>query len=562
VALSPPDNQWLGDLALIDVKTERVRVLSPEVRSIWYRLAPDGRRLAYLDYKGKRAGPVLREAPTFATYVSNLVVLDISTGHKQVVMPQVEQYWYPIASWSPDGRWLATLSGSSVVNPDNYSVRGDLYVVASDGGSSRPIRGAPPHAFGTMVPPQVLWDSASAHIYLTDEQRVWRATIGTARLAPMTLVSSVKPAALVQLPDRPQIWRPDGDDGIYLFGTDSLTLLASILRLDLSSGKLTAVRQEAKQFLAWYVNPPLGARTGGRVVFRAESEAESEDLWIAERGFEQLSRLTTLNPGLARYTFGTSRVIDFRSADGIPLHGALLLPSNYVPGHTYPLITLVYPGALGSSNAHGFGFSGSGAPQLNMQMWSTRGYAVLYPDMPVRLMSDFMKTVMPAIDQVIALGIADPDRLAVMGHSAGGYATLGLLVQTTRFKAAIALDGMSNLTSFYGTLGPVGVGKWTSFLETVGGPRGAPWEVPQRYIENSPIFYLDRVQTPLLIGVGGADEPFVSQMNEAFVGLQRLGREVTYVRYEGEGHFLVQANSLTDYWTRALAFFETHLQDH
>jgi len=565
--VQPANDDWLGDLALLDVTTGQIRVLAPRVRSIWYRLAPDGRRLAFLDYQGKRVAPSLHGEPTFATYVSKLVVLDLATARTRVVMPHVEQYWYPIASWSPDGRWLATLSGSTVVNPGspgNYSVRGDLFAVPSAGGPSRPFRGAPAHAFGTMVPPQLLWDAQSAYLYLSDEQRIWRATVATRQLTPVSPVSSLKPTALVQVAGEARIWSPDGDDdALYLLTSDSLTVRAGIYRLQPSSGTLTQLREEDKLYVAGYVMPPLGARTGDRVIFQAESEAEGEDLWIGQSGFAQLRRLTTLNPQLASYRLGTTRLIEFHSTDGMLLRGTLLLPADYVPGRRYPLVTVVYPGGLGSKLAHYFDLSRTATAQFNMQLLSTRGYAVLYPDMPVQegtVMSDLMKGVMPAIDHVVALGIANPERLAVMGHSAGGYATLGLLVQTRRFKAAVATDGVSNLSSFYGSLGPTGEGTWTSYLETVGGPGGAPWQVPQRYIENSPIFHLDRIQTPLLLGVGGADEEFVAQMNEVFVGLQRLGREATYVRYEGEGHFLVQVPNLTDYWTRVLAFYERHLR--
>jgi dipeptidyl aminopeptidase/acylaminoacyl peptidase len=91
---------------------------------------------------------------------------------------------------------------------------------------------------------------------------------------------------------------------------------------------------------------------------------------------------------------------------------------------------------------------------------------------------------------------------------------------------------------------------------------GRPWQYPQRYIENSPIFHLDRVRTPLLLIHGGVDTSVPpSQSEEVFVGLRRLGREVTYVRYEGEGHYeghWGHANA-ADYLTRVLSFFERHL---
>src|SRR6266403_579877 len=160
--------------------------------------------------------------------------------------------------------------------------------------------------------------------------------------------------------------------------------------------------------------------------------------------------------------------------------------------------------------------------------------------------------------------IADPSRLGVMGHSYGGYSVLSLVVQTKRFKAAVATDGYSDLTALYGEMSKDGSAFGQSLAESgqllVGGP---PWQFPEGYIENSPLFYLDRVETPLLIVHGGADEtvlPFLSE--ETFVGLRRLAREAEYARYEGEGHsplYWSYANQL-DFCNRVIAWFEGHLR--
>src|SRR6266536_4930004 len=114
---------------------------------------------------------------------------------------------------------------------------------------------------------------------------------------------------------------------------------------------------------------------------------------------------------------------------------------------------------------------------------------------------------MPGVDKIVELGIADPDRLGVMGHSYGGYSTLALIVQTTRFKAAIDYAGYANIMSQYGSMlndGSRHFGiAWNE--EGRGSMGGSPWQYRDRYIENSPVFFLDRVQTPLLIIQGTAD---------------------------------------------------------
>jgi dipeptidyl aminopeptidase/acylaminoacyl peptidase len=198
-----------------------------------------------------------------------------------------------------------------------------------------------------------------------------------------------------------------------------------------------------------------------------------------------------------------------------------------------------------------------------MQLFATRGYAVLLPDSALRIgtpMQDLARTVLPAVDRVIELGIADPERLGIMGHSYGGYSTLSLIVQTTRFKAAHMDAGVGNLISQYGEMMKSGATFGVGWAEQGQGRMGGtPWEFRERYIQNSPLFYLDRVQTPLLITQGALDlSPFLS--DEVFVGLRRLGKEVTYAKYEGEGHGIEGYANKTDYWNRLIAWFDQHLK--
>ena len=145
-------------------------------------------------------------------------------------------------------------------------------------------------------------------------------------------------------------------------------------------------------------------------------------------------QLTALNPQFENYEMGTTRLVQWMSDDGQQLKGTLLLPTQYRASTRYPLIVAVYGGASGANYLDRFGLEASGP--LNMQLLATRGYAVLVPDAPQNLgtpMFDLAKTILPGINEVIRLGIADPDRLGVIGHSYGGYSVLSLLVQTKRF---------------------------------------------------------------------------------------------------------------------------------
>jgi dipeptidyl aminopeptidase/acylaminoacyl peptidase len=167
--------------------------------------------------------------------------------------------------------------------------------------------------------------------------------------------------------------------------------------------------------------------------------------------------------------------------------------------------------------------------------------------------------VLPAIDRLVALGIADPDRVAVMGQSFGGYSTLGLVTQTKRFRTAIALAVQSDKLSQYGTLRP-----WDRYRDnaqvSLANPKmmeagqdrlgASPWTNLWRYLVNSPVIYADRVETPVMIMQGDLDSEGPEQAEEFFTALYRLGKRARLVRYVGEGHVIQSPGNVRDMWTR------------
>jgi dipeptidyl aminopeptidase/acylaminoacyl peptidase len=181
--------------------------------------------------------------------------------------------------------------------------------------------------------------------------------------------------------------------------------------------------------------------------------------------FRDPRRLSRINSQLDRYRFGTSRLVQWRGMDGKVLRGALVLPTNYRAEGRYPLVVKVYGGASLSNEVNRFGAEpGVG----DLQLLATRGYAVLLPDTtlhPGRVARDLAEAVMPGVDKVVELCIADPERLGVMGHSFGGYNVAALIAQTTRFRAAVASGGLYDLISLYGQLGRDGDAKGLGMCE-------------------------------------------------------------------------------------------------
>ena len=180
-------------------------------------------------------------------------------------------------------------------------------------------------------------------------------------------------------------------------------------------------------------------------------------------------------------------------------------------------------------------------------------------------MLDLAKTILPGVNKCVELGVADPDRVAVMGHSYGGYSALSIIVQTARFKAAISIAGNSDLFGFYGEMQDDGSAFGVAIAEHgQGAMGGTPWERRERFIENSPFFYFDRIRTPLLIIQGSTDTtvaPFLG--DQIFVALRRLGKESEYARYEEEDHSPSQEwnyDHQVDLAYRMIRWLDSHLK--
>ena len=237
--------------------------------------------------------------------------------------------------------------------------------------------------------------------------------------------------------------------------------------------------------------------------------------------------------------------------------------SGYLDGKRYPLIVWVYGGGLLSDCLDHFGLAGTGP--FNLQLLATRGYAVLLPDAPLQAgtpMLDLAKTVLPGVNRVVEMGIADAGRVGLFGHSYGGYSVLSLIVQTSRYELR-AIDGYGDILGVYGTMDKDGTAFGTSVEEEGQGLMMAtPWQLRPRYIENSPIFFLDRVETPILMIHGSNDKVVpVFLGNEVFVALRRLGKQAEYARYEGESHSMYQwaYADQVDLWNRIISWLDQTL---
>jgi len=308
----------------------------------------------------------------------------------------------------------------------------------------------------------------------------------------------------------------------------------------------------------------------GTAVFVTTASDGTSALWYGEH------RIAWINQFLAQIAQGKLRRIEYRSSDGRPLDAWLLLPPGHSDGHRLPTVVWVYAGLSYSDTPPVFSVRLNSSGPYNLQLLAARGYAVLLPSMPLKPegqasdpYSELPDGVLPAVDKAIELGFSDPERVAVMGHSFGGYSVLGLITQTARFRAAISLSGFCNLMSLYGVLDTRFRFEDRArerllhmvFAESGQYRMGAPpWEDAERYVRNSPLTYAGRVATPLLIVHGDMDYVPIQQAEEFFTAMYRQRKVASFVRYWGEGHIIQSPANVQDMWNRIFDWLQDHLR--
>jgi dipeptidyl aminopeptidase/acylaminoacyl peptidase len=396
---------------------------------------------------------------------------------------------------------------------------------------------------------------------------VWRFDVDKRDWADLTASFEPRISSFVQT--------YNGDeDGSPMIGIDGSTEWAVVsirngevtdyYRLDTGSGLITPLPRPSP--VARLVGYDGHADIG---VFFAEEDSGTY-LTLSHRSSNE--QIVAVNEDLKQIVAGNAKPINYRGSDGQDLKGWLLLPPGYKDDKRYPLVTWVYAGDTydglpSAAKINGGGFRG-------LQLFAARGYAVLIPSMPLDsrgeaqdVYLELTKGVLPAVDKVIDLGIADPNRLAVGGWSYGGFSTFGLITQTNRFKAAIAGAGIVDFVSEWGTFTarhfgepkrqrPPAVGLE---IQEAGPGRMAnpPWKDAGRYLRNSPILYADRVRTPVLIIHGDLDLAVPIQQSEEFLSAMfRLDKRARYIQYTGENHALTSPANIRDMWMQFYAWLD------
>jgi dipeptidyl aminopeptidase/acylaminoacyl peptidase len=338
-----------------------------------------------------------------------------------------------------------------------------------------------------------------------------------------------------------------------------------VQRLDLRRGQVTAVAN---------VPPDAtlldGAVSSGTLAFRTLS-GNAIRLSVV-RPATAPRMVLELNQHMNQVEEAEKVQITYHSPQGTALSSCMLLPKTTSARQPLPTVVYVYPNL---SEPQCWNSNLTELDPYNFQLLTARGYAVLFPVTPRELISTaegptrgITDVVLAAVDAAVAQGFTDPSRMALYGISQGNHVALQMLTETQRFKAAVAAYGLSDFASAYGSaalsrrLADIYVVPYASRFElpSANWLGVKPWEDPDRYVENSPAFFAQRIQTPVLLIHSDFDTFPLSQSDEMFSALYRLRKPAVYVTYWGEGHGNLSPANIRDMWSRIFEWYDVHLR--
>ena len=512
---------------------------------IAYEWSPDGGSIAFITVDSMPADEERRRADKSFTIragapdrATRLVVQRVDRPGALKVLTPPSQY-VDALSWSPDGREIAYSAAPRTGFSAAYEAR--IYAAPVESGAIRTIVDRP----GMNTGPRFSPDGTSIAFISTNGHR----DIMASRSLTIVRASGGEPRAFL-MDDawvNEYVWAPDSrsmlvqaNDGT--FGRGAHMFEQAIVRVPIGDGR--PARIDSGPTVAFSLS---SSRDGRRIAYKRVEARTMGEVAILDAGSGRSTTITDVNPALKDRAVGVLEPISWQSFDGMEIWGLLLTPAGAAASRRLPLLTYVHGGPGGGFTYGLFPQFMHIVPQVDpypTAAMAGAGYAVFFP-MPrggagygeagqraiVNAWGEAdYKDIMTGVDRLIAQGIADPDRLGVMGASYGGFMTNWIVTQTGRFKAASAGASLSDLAD--------------TFYLSEGGEFMAdyfkrPWENRDGYAAHSPLTFADRITTPLLIQHGEADPRVpIAGAWKLYRTLKAFGKTVELEIYPRGGHVL------------------------
>ncbi|WOT06061.1 S9 family peptidase [Shewanella youngdeokensis] len=498
-----------------------------------------------------------RKMITWAGFYRDFYLVDLNTGRKTLLLTQQSSSAEP--TLSPNEQFIAYyLQGNvflyEVASNRRLNITKDLPVSFANEDHDYPSS-APGYGFGP-------WLADDSGLLLYDKFDIWQLNTGSKSAFNLTAGQGRKEQVqyrvegMINDKDRPSVLARN--QSVLLQGYSHITKADGFYQAKLgTAGATKLVADDAK------LKVLARSKDASTIVFSKQRYDLFPDLYTADYNAPQQStRQTDLDKQKRAFNWGQSELVHWTNGDGKPLDGVLIKPTNYVEGQRYPVLVYFY--RFMSDRLHAF-------PQMNINhrpnfaWFADNGYAIFLPDIRFEVGYPGASSVLAltsGVQHLIDMGIADPQGVGIQGHSWGGYQTAFAVTQTSIFKAAVTGAPVSNMTSAYSGIRH-GSGLARQFQYETGQSRigESLFKSPQKYIENSPVFYVDRIKTPLMIMFGDKDDAVPWEQGvELYLAMRRAGKDVVFLQYQDEPHHLKKYPNKLDYSIRMMEYFDHYLK--
>ncbi len=313
----------------------------------------------------------------------------------------------------------------------------------------------------------------------------------------------------------------------------------------------------------YMLGTPIKARKADRVIFTQETFERFPDIHISNLAFEKPLKISHGDRQQEGILWGTAELVSWISLDGQRLEGVVYKPANFDPSKKYPLLVNFYE--RNASSLYNFRMPEAHRSSIDYHFYNSHEYIVFNPDIRYQVGypgESCFNCVMPGISMLLAQGYIDEKAIGAQGHSWGGYQVAYLATRTDLFAAIESGAPVVNMFSAYGGIRwGSGLARAFQYEHTQSRQGGTPWTTPMRYFENSPLFTMDKVQTPILIMHNDSDGhvPWYQGI-EYFVAMKRLGKPCWMLNYTGEPHWPTRMANKIDFQTRMFQFFDHFLK--
>ena len=488
-------------------------------------------------------------------FVRDVYTIDLKTGKRNLILNKIDGfprvspaanyvYWYSRS----DTSWMAYhIQKNKKISLSKY-IDTPVYDEIND----RPMH---PYPNGSMG-----WTGDDEHFLVYDRYDIWKVDPNKTK-RPQNLTKSrmrEQQYRYVRLDPEERFIDVEEKSLVRFFNENSKK--EGYAYLDLQEGTLSPLLEKSMAM----GRRPIKAKDHKNLIYTEEDFNTFPNLILTDNDFSYAQQISDANPQQKDYSWGSIELYDWKDDNGKSYTGMLVKPEGFSALKKYPMIVNFYEKSSNGLNRHRAPYPHRST--INYSFYASRGYVIFNPDIyytdgyPGRSSEE---AVISGTKSLIEKGFIDKDRVGIQGHSWGGYQIAHIITKTDMFACAESGAPVVNMVSAYGGIRwGSGMSRMFQYEHTQSRIGATLWENPQLYLENSPIFNVDKINTPVLILHNDEDGavPWYQGI-EFFVAMRRLNKPAWMLNYNGEPHWPVKKQNRKDFNKRMQQFFDYYLMD-